>query len=319
MIPCDAFRRPVVFFANGLGDTLLALPALRALTKLFPERLTLLCDEGVHPALLTELDLMQVVESRMHRNVPDWTREFSFSDAAARVKECDLLISLAPWCSRSLEELMARLRPGTSVGFFDEFQVKVPLNFAQHAADLMFDIPRAFDETLRLEDYAAPPVLDVKFRKIAESIRRSIPPGFRTLVVHADTGRTKMWPANRFLQTLDAFLARHPNFIVLLVGTSPQPIDSGRYAEHAIPCYGLPLGASVTLTGMADLFLGVDSCMLHSADLHRVPAIGLFGASSPLEYGFRFTPASIVIEGESMDCIQVPEVLDALELLCQEV
>ena len=319
MIPCATFHHPIVFFANGLGDTLLAIPALRALTKLFPKRLTLLCDEGVHSALLTELDLMQVIESRMHRNVPDWTREFSVSDVAARVKECDLFISLAPWYSGSLGKLMAHLRPGMSVGFFDDFEVKVPLVFTKHAADLMFDIPRAFDEALRLDAYAGPPLLDVKFRKIAEDIRRFIPPEFRTLVVHADTGYLKMWPAERFVRTLDIFLTGHPQFLVLLVGATPQPIDTGREVARVIPCYGLPLGAALALTGLADLFLGVDSCMLHSADLYRVPAVGLFGASNPLEYGFRFTPASIALEGESMDCIAMPVVLDALERLCRDI
>lgn len=318
MIHYGAFERPAVFFANGLGDTLLALPALRALAKLFPARLTLICDQGVHPALLTELDLASVVESPMHRNVPDWTREFSAADVAARVKECDLLISLVPWYSRSLEELLARFAPATSIGFFDDFKINVPLDFAQHAADLMFDIPKAFDPTLRLEDFAAPPTLDASFCRIAESIRRAMPQGFRTLAVHADTGYPKMWPADRFVLTLDLFLDRHPDFLVLLVGSAPQPIDTGRHAAHVVPCYGLPLAAAITLTGMADLFLGVDSCMLHAADLYGVPGVGLFGASSPLEYGFRFNCSSVVVQGESMESIEVPAVLQALELVAAQ-
>lgn len=311
----DAFQRPVVFFANGLGDTLLALPALRALTVLFPHRLALVCDQGVHPSLLTELALRQVVEARMTRNVPDWTREFPASGVAAQIGDCDLFISLVPWLSRSLQQLARELKPHASVGFFEDYMIRVPLDFAQHAADLTFSIAQALQSSLRVEDYAEPPVLDLQHRRMAEQIRSAVPRSFRMLVVHADTGRPKMWPAERFERTLDLFLDRHPEFLVMLVGATPQPLDSGRNSKHVIPCYGLPLGGAVALTGLADLFLGVDSCMLHAADLFRVPGVGLFGASSSVEYGFRFTPSSIVLEAGSMESIAVPAVVDALEQL----
>ena len=313
------FERPLVFFANGLGDTLLALPTLRALTALFSQRLALVCDKGIYSALLPELVFRQVVEMRMKRNVPDWTREFSVSEVVQKVSECDLFISLAPWRSHSLQELLASLKPRSSVGFFDDFLIQAPLNFTQHAADLMFEIPRMLDEALRLEDFAAPPVLDRDSRRIAQSIRRSIPPTFRILLVHADTGQTKMWPADRFVHTLDAFLDHHPDFLVLLVGSTPQPLGSGRNAAHVIPCYGLPLGVALSLVGLADIFLGVDSCMLHAADLYRIPGVGLFGNSNPVEYGFRFSPASIVIEDRSMESIEVEPVLDALELVTARI
>jgi ADP-heptose:LPS heptosyltransferase len=255
----------------------------------------------------------------MKRNVPDWTREFSASEVVQKVIECDLFISLAPWRSHSLQELLASLKPRSSMGFFDDFLIQAPLNFTQHSADLMFEIPRMLDEALRLEDFAAPPVLDIESRRIAQSIRQSIPPTFRILLVHADTGQTKMWPADRFVHTLDAFLDHHPDFLVLLVGSTPQPLDSGRNAAQVLPCYGLPLGVALSLVGLADIFLGVDSCMLHAADLYRIPGVGLFGNSNPVEYGFRFSPASIVVEDKSMESIEVEPVLDALELVTARI
>src|SRR4051812_8878653 len=163
---------PVVFFANGLGDTILALPALRALVEMFPRRLTLVCDHGIYSSLLTELAFRKVVETRMKRDIPDWTREFSVSDVVGEIGECDFFISLVPWHSHSLRVLLSTVRPKGSIGFFDDFLIKVPLNFTQHAADLAFDLIRTLDNALRLEDYAAAPVLDAQSREIAQTIRQ---------------------------------------------------------------------------------------------------------------------------------------------------
>ena len=55
VISPERCRTPVVFFANGIGDTVLALPALRALAALFPGRLSLVCDRDVWPGLFCDL------------------------------------------------------------------------------------------------------------------------------------------------------------------------------------------------------------------------------------------------------------------------
>lgn len=306
-------QHPVVFFANGIGDTILSLPALRALAELFPRRMTLVCDKPVFAFLSNELAFRRVVDTKMERNVPDWTREFHVPGVADEIGKCDLFISLVPWHSQSLKKLLQKLKPENSIGFFQDFHMRVSLDFQKHAADLAFDIPKQFDGSLRLEDYASPLRLSPEGHRVAQTILELIPPAVRILAVHADTGRNKMWPAERFVQLLDSFLERHPEFLVLVVGGSPQPLDRGRNAQHVIPCYGLALDASFCLVGHADIFLGVDSCMLHAADLYRIPSVGLFGASSPVEFGFRLAEGCRVCKGRSMESIDVAQVLDALE------
>jgi len=310
--PLESYTRPVVFFANGLGDTILALPAIRAVAKLFPQRLSLVCDKGVHSALLSDLPFDRVVETRMERNVPDWTREFAAADVKRKLTGCDFFISLVPWHSRSLERLLEHLEPRSSIGFFDAFRIMVPLNFRQHASDLAFDVPRALDASLRLEDYAAPLRSSPADRAVALGIRESIPPRRRIMVVHADTGPNKMWPSGRFVKVLNAFLDQRPEFLALLVGTTRQTLDVGQNASRIIPCYGVPFGVTISLVAASDIFLGVDSSVLHIADLCRVPSVGLFGASSVVEFGFRFSTASVVCDGRTMASIRTAAVLRAL-------
>jgi ADP-heptose:LPS heptosyltransferase len=68
------------------------------------------------------------------------------------------------------------------------------------------------------------------------------------------------------------------------------------------------------LVGTADLFVGIDSSMLHAADLARVPGVGLFGPTRAAEWGFRFAPHRHV-DRTTMADITVDAVLDALEEL----
>lgn len=305
-------KHPVVFFSNGLGDTILALPALRALQTLFGRGLQLVCDAGPHELILSELR-MKKVPTAMRRNVPDWTREFDVDKVAAEIRQCDFFISLVPWQSASLKRLLDRLAPVDSIGMFADYTICIPRDFTKHAADLSFDIPKRLDTSLRFEDFCEPPRLSLRSRKVAERVRRLVPSDYRILVVHADTGANKMWPTERFGEVLDVFLDRHPDFLCFLVGNARQPLDSGRHGDRIVPCYGLALDASMRIVELADIFLGVDSSMLHAADFFRISSVGLFGETSPVEFGFRVTPVGIICKGKTMSCIRTEEVLGALE------
>jgi ADP-heptose:LPS heptosyltransferase len=71
------------------------------------------------------------------------------------------------------------------------------------------------------------------------------------------------------------------------------------------------------LVANADLFVGIDSSMLHAADLARVPGVGLFGPTRAATWGFRFGPHRHV-DRSTMADITVEEVLSAMEDLAAE-
>jgi D-sedoheptulose 7-phosphate isomerase len=117
------------------------------------------------------------------------------------------------------------------------------------------------------------------------------------------------------VELFDVFLELHPEVFVLVVGSVDLGLKAGRFAERITPCHGLPLTTSSALVELADLFLGVDSCMLHAADLFRVPSVGLFGPGGHIEFGFRFGPHRYVFSKGSMESISAGEVLSALEVM----
>lgn len=308
-------RHPVAVFANGFGDCLITLPALRAAASLFPGRLTLVCPPGVASLFFADLPLGAVRGCEM-RQVPQG-RTFDAVGLAKRLAGCDLLLSFnTTWHSPDVARLLELLSPPESVGFFPDFRVVLPRDADKHSADLAFDVPRRLSPALRLEDFAAPPVFPAKAHQLARQMRTLVPAGVRVLVVHADTKPVKMWPAERFVAVLDEFLRRHPDFITLVVGSGGRPLDAGRHGKRVMLCYDLPLAVSLALVGEADLFLGIDSCMLHAADLFRVPGVGLFGPTSCAEWGFRIGPHRHVCgDGGRVEHVRPHDVLDALESL----
>lgn len=302
---------PVVFFINGLGDNILNLPALRALAKIFEGRLSLICsgNEALH--IFDELPLRRLIKIEVQKKAE--CREFDIKQVAKLTGECDLFISLVPWRSYSLIQLVRELRPALSVGFYHNYDIAVPLDFDKHTSELAFDAVRLFNPSFRLRDFTAPPSHRSDALAEAQALRDSLNPGTRVLAVHADTIPEKLWIPARFIETLDTFLDFHKDYSAFLIGAVPQGLDEGLHAARVIPCYGLPFSISQALVAKADYFLGVDSCMLHVADFAKVPGVGLFGPTRAEEFGFLVGPNVTIQAQEQMDEIEADEVCAALE------
>jgi ADP-heptose:LPS heptosyltransferase len=308
------YQSPVVFFANGYGDCLLNLPAIRAFGARFPGRLTLLTTPDTADLFYADAGAARVVEVPMSRcNVG---RVFDAEAAARSVGSCDLFLSMVPWSSPSLESLVKMLAPQHSVGFFDYFDVVLSLNYRQHSSELAFDVVRSIDPSLRLTAFAAGPAWPPRVRDGRRRILTAFPEGTRFLATHNETLPAKMWPLESHRELLNRFLTDRPDWVALVLAAHPKPVDVGPCADRIIPLTGLALGDSLAIAESADLFVGVDSCMLHAADLGRVPSVGLFGPTNPDEFGFLFAPhCHVVSPNGAMASIDVDRVLRAMTTL----
>jgi hypothetical protein len=310
-LPTSESRSPVVFFSNGVGDRLLSLPALRALVQLFGPRLTLLSDAAASQFFHTQLNLPRIVDV-VH--VPGNRRLFDAERAAHAVTDCDLFMSLVPWSSDALVRLVEALAPRGSIGFGPLFDVCLARDYTKHSADLAFDLPRSLDPSLAIDAFAAPLELDGSVRQRSRALLAPLPASVRLLAVHADTLPEKTWLPDRMAETVDRFLARHADVIVFLVGMRDCVFAGGGSRPRVVNCCGLPLDLTMAVIAASDLFLGVDSCMLHAADLSRVEGVGLFGPTSAAEFGFRFGPHRHV-QAAAMNGIAVDDALTALEAM----
>jgi hypothetical protein len=308
------FKFPAAIFGNAIGDHLLTLPALRALAGLFPSRLSLICMPGSRRKYFPDLRLRSVCEIHMPSRGGK-ERVFAAARIPRRIGKCDLFLSLNPWHSRSVDRLLELLSPNLSVGYSPSFQVALPDDRTAHRADWAFGVASYLDPRLRLEDFAYAPQLPAHCRQRVRRFLRWSAPHKRILAVHTETKAAKSWPPERFSKVMQSFLAGHPDFVVLVVDFQKWKPAGGEFRDRIIQSPHLPLPYAFSMVGESDLFLGVNSCMLHAADLFRVPGVGLFEPGGDGRWGFRFSRHRHVTHACGVRNIREPEVLDALESL----
>jgi ADP-heptose:LPS heptosyltransferase len=320
--------RPAVCFVANIGDAVLTLPTLRALGEMFTAPITLICPKVVFDLCFREVSHLHVDTTGLPLTGPhplpgSPLRTLDHETLASQIGAVDVFIDSLTWNSLSstvIRPLVQRLAPTTSIGFPTDYGYDFVVTKEEcHSADLMFKLARLFDPSLRIETYAQPVPIPPSVQEKARSIRAAVPAGAKVLVVHADTNWSeKRWPAGRFIDLLDRFLSRHRDFVAWIVGMGHEELNLGRECDRVFPYLGLPLDLAIGLVANADLFVGIDSAMLHAADLARVPGVGLFGPTRAAIWGFRFGPHRHV-DMSTMADITVDEVLSAMEDLAESL
>lgn len=276
---------PVVFFVNGIGDHLMALPAIRALAEHFGGRMSLLCHGGAAASVFAGLPIRKITSIRFS-SIPQGIG-FDAAKTARAIGKCDLFVGLTPWISPSLSRLLQLLHPSVSIGFFPEFDRHVAFSTSVHAADAAMSLVRQIvPGNPKVERYWGAPEVSSRGRQWARSVRKHLPADARIVAVHTDTKFRRRWPIARWEQLLRQLLAFDDRLYLFVHGMQQTRLDHLRH-ERVISCKGLPLENAISLVCQSDYFLGIDSCFLHAADLADVPGLGLFGPSDPREFGFR--------------------------------
>ena len=305
-----------VFFLNGLGDHLLVRPALSALCATFPKGVRLLCPRGSHEVFFSDLPFRAVSEfDYWYEDGCFW---FLSSGLRSAEESSGLFVSLAPWDAASLADLRRELKPVRSIGFGDDYDVAIPRDFTKHSAALAFDAPLSCSPDLRFEDHTAPPQLPAWARESAVSLFHSLAPRSRRIVIHADSKPEKMWPTTNWLETIHRLLCRYDDVMIFLVGSDHPVFATTRISPRVRALYGLPLPVSMALVSLADLFVGIDSVMLHAADFFRIPSVGLFGSTRAEEFGFLFSRNHTLQGAGQMDGISADACIQAVHDLLGE-
>jgi hypothetical protein len=305
--PNVLFERPAVFFVNRLGDQLMSLPAMRALGAIFPGGLQLLLGEDMRSFFYRGLPFGEPVVVRWDGHDQSGIDVTRTAGAAA---PCDLLVCLSPDPLSFIGPLAERLGACWTIGYGEGLDHQLRSSDGTHVFDRLFAIPQCLQPALRFDEFCGPPVFSPAAEAAATRFLASAHgPWPRVLFVHPETCPERTWARERLAWVLKRFLAERPHFMALVA--SLEPIDLGGH-DGRVRWIDRHLELTLALMKHMDLFLGIDSCFLHAADLYRIPGVALFGPTAAREKGFRFSPRSRHLSAQSMDGIRREHVLEAL-------
>lgn len=301
-------RGSLVFHHNGIGDYIMSLPALRLLAKAAPKPVCLVSGKGPASFLYDELAVAQ----RLQADVLPAHFAHGFDPVTVPIaQDFDVFISLATWVAPAISRLARQSGARTRMGFFSQFTVR-PDAGDVHDFERMFALALPFAPGARFEDFTAP----CRLPEGTPGLRASIAPGAKhLLVVHPDSRKEKMWPLERYDALLRAFLDEAPNWHVAVLNLPRERLRLALETGRASVVSNVALATSMRLVTEADLFLGIDSCMLHVADLARIPGVALFGPTRARQFGYRLGPNRFArnIEVENgLESLGVDRVLSTL-------
>ena len=300
-----------IFHVNGYGDQLIAWPTLRALRQVLPGEFELWLALGMQGALYRDVETATLGRVKW---VDKPNRVVDIAVMPGDRKPLDLFVSLSDWGSPSVVDIGRRLGASRTVAIAGPFDELATVEPGCHMFDRLFSVARHFDPSLRLESFASAP----RFSCAAEAaaarfVGEHLRPGERMLFVHPETKADKMWTREGFEFVLTHFLDRHPDMRLFLTSNVEYPLSLGAHQERLV-WVDSHFELAMEIARYANLFLGIDSCFLHAADLYRTPAVGLFGTTSPVDWGFRFSQRSRAIwtGGKPLAELAPEPVLEAL-------
>jgi len=274
-----------VFALNGIGDHVMMWPALRALHRAAQGKVILFSDTRITGYLYHDLSFLESVHITCTRlgNV----RYFDTEQFFPHVLRCDTFISLISWRSPSVNTLLGRLEGRRTFGFSSDFSHPICVD-GLNAFDAYFLIPQALGYAEGIHSCAQSPVHELE-SAIAARRRFGVIGDQGLLVVHPETDPVKDWSEANLGMFLDAFHSLHPDWAIALLQLYPERYAATRSRPHLLPVCGADFPEVASLVAGSNLFIGCDSCLLHLADLARIPTVALFRSTSISSWGCRFT------------------------------
>jgi ADP-heptose:LPS heptosyltransferase len=299
------FKKICVIHLNQIGDLIFSLPLLKALKEDHP-------DAFIHSLVKPYLKELLVDSPFVDRVVP---RESGLTAAFKRLKNIrknnyDLVISL----SRSEECLMltalsgAKIKAGFSYFPWDlSLNIKEPIkghNSWYNNAKLL----KRLGVTVTKMDYVG--LLNVN----KKTPGLSLPEKF--VIISSGTSKrrhTKTWQKEKFAELMLMLKEKYGLSGVLVGGMDNQEYnleiirilekkDRGKDIDLLDLTGKIGLGSLCSVIKKANLFVGIDSGVMHMASCMDIPVVGLFGPTDPFYVGPQ-NKKSIVVREESMECV----------------
>jgi len=229
-------------------------------------------------------------------------RDFDADKAIAALQGCDLFLSFAEWQSPSLSKLMSETRTVSSVGRYDDFTFNLwrPEDEDKHQFDAMFAIAERIFPGYQIDQFFQALKFSDAVRGAGDEILQASGGDFWIGFHPEGSLREKSCPYHLISDIVRCLVAWRTDAVIFIFGLEKQYFELELLSRRVIVLNRLPLELAAYLVSRMNVFVGVDSCFLHIADLCRVPGVGLFGPTFSERFGFRFA-RHVHIQSQAMN------------------
>jgi hypothetical protein len=305
-------KSPVLLFNNALGDHLLSRPTVLALQSYFGGRLAFAGRRGIVNTFYPDVNFRSVHDLSM----PD-QYGYDVAEIAAFRDDFDAIINLNWWESDGSRQIFQAFHDVPSLHLCKEHGMIPSFGTETHIVDYMFRVAEALGVKEKVEHFSSMYPADIRWHIAFEEFKKKIKPATKVVAMHTLTGVSKQWPIDKFSQLINRILRSNPDLAVLLVDPIDRGLDESNTSERIIRLENGGIPMTSIFVSLCDAFVGIDSYFLHVADLSRVPSIGIFGPTKPVQWGCRFTRHVHVTSNEITN-IPVDEVFHELTHLLDE-
>jgi len=296
-VPTRPIARPqtqpvIVFCADGLGDHIMSIPTIVALSRAVGAQMTLVTRSGMQQLFYQGCEFAACVEVPMAATERGW--EFDPHQAARACPPGSTVFVLAPYRTPSLDEWIRLIAPQ-----FVAWATAEGSDVDDCGKRLAHEVDRMFAVVMQC-DFAWSPeqcrrwTLPYKAWLWADAVRAQVvcDSCVGMLVMHFETGYRKCLSEREVIglvRRLRAYLDRWG--LVIVAENRPFYANTVEGLGTRIVS-GVAIESIFALVRTADAFLGCDSCMLHAADIQGVPCVGIFRSTNPSQWGCRFAPCA---------------------------
>lgn len=311
-------RTIVIIHPGGLGDLLLAVPAIYRLRARFPRHQLLLCAQGQASEFLHEcrlIDRWMSVETTACTALfgGSHPHDLLLSDWLAR---CDLAVA---WTTDESGTLAAVLKHSGAATVLVQSPFCSTLN-AVHQSDRFAEI---------LQELAAEPVamnpLSVPAHvreKASGCLREYHLPSDRPLVlIHPGSGSRHKCVRPEVLASVVQQLQTQGLVPLILEGPADQESVSHFLLQMPIQppvLRGLSLGLVAGVLSRVELYVGHDSGITHLSALLGIPTVALFGPTNPERWAPRGSQV-VIVQGAPCRCLSWNDVTHCAEKPCLQI
>ncbi len=284
----DSAEKVLVIALKRVGDTILSIPALRAVKESLPRcQVTVFAGDEVKDIL----ERIPYID-----NIITWTPGSSFLQKARQLrrfsrKKFDLAVDFT--CDHTLEGALlafwsgARFRVGYGTsgrGFPFHSSVRHP-GHSLHASEEILNIVRAI--SLDTGDRSPAITASEKASAVIQSFLKENNVGEQDLLVGIHPGGyypTQRWPASRFAEVADRLIKKHKARIILMGGPKEEKLIAeikANMTQHPIAFINQCLGNLLALIQTCHVLICNNSGPLHLAAALGTLTVSTMGPTLP--------------------------------------